>query len=455
MSFYEHYRLFVGELTKTIVEPAPAWPWSACRRCSVSEDPGWAEVTRHAPISLLGEHKFLESSKIRRTGMALWDAAVAAGVPAVRIGGRGTPRAEEVSPCMSVNSYYEDQMWKKVATGKSDDFIVRLDRIGLGKKILDLAHIRAHQQGDCGYRKSGWWSSYQATTYSFACAIAELTVAQAYDLPVDLNAENVLPYGIVAYPSLRLGYKGRRNPYLQVPTADSKKHVDRVGAYVCVSVEPGHDPVAILDGVDSKRHEKDWWSYQPKIGTVVGWDTPAGVLCRDLARPIRVGWESVYNKKSFTVPSSDLLPPPTLHDYLEEAREHWGALPDTYLPVSWWTYNRDEVVGVDRTPRLPCHSCVMFHPTVDGGLRAPAKWLVYSNETPKALKGQVEEQDHEKVLKAHRKALTKAFRTVIKEKQESSRCSRTEYQRESAVLRNSWEGRLRLERAKETRRRRR
>lgn len=442
---YEHYKRYIQALVRDKREPAPAWPWSACSSCYTSVDAGWSEVFHRLPGQLLGD-SFLAPSRLRKSGLAVWDAAVSAGDPMIRT--PGSRRPEEVKAFMSINDYYQNVMWPAVAHGTPNPYVVAADHLPFGPQLLELAHARAHQQGDKGYRKSGWWHSYAGTTYLFAKACAEIITARVYGLPIDPNADNMLPFGIVVCPSPRVGFK-ENQPFLQVLADEAKRHIDKVGAYVCVSVTPGYDPRAVLDDVDSQMSEDDWWSYQPRFFSVVGWETPAGLMCRDLCEPHRVGWEKVYKKKAFTAPAADLMPPTTLDDYITEAK-HKIEIPEGYGSIESWVARLQHVNGYDRTPELPCRSCVMFHPSVQNGLKAPAKWRIYSNEVPRWLRGRVEEKDSEKVLTDHKQKLTKAFKVIAKKKAGGSARA---YRSRAARKRRGWEEHLREERKREKRRR--
>lgn len=444
-SVYEHYRLYVKEMVKDKRAPAPAWPWTSSNRCSTNIEPAWHDVFKKLPGDLLGA-SWLAPSSLRESGFALWDAACAAGEPTIRT--KGIRRPEEVAPFLSINGYYHSVMWPAVARSEPDPYVLAADKMCHGEEILNLAHVRAHQLGDCGYRKSGWWHSYAGTAYLFAKACAELVTAKVYDLPINPNAENMLPYGIAAYPSPKIGFK-ENQPYLQVLADEAKRHVDNICAYVCVSITPGYDPLMILDDADSRASEDDWWSYQPRFFRVVGWETPVGLMCRDLCEPHRIGWEKVYKKKAFTAPVVDLLPAQTLPEYIAEAAEKL-PLQEGYSSIESWAQRLEHVRGYDRTPELPCRSCVMFHPSVQNGLKAPAKWRIYSNEVPRWLRGKVEETDNEKVLSEHKTKLTKAFKVI--ERRKAGGGVRA-FRKRAAGKRRRWEEHLREERKREKRRR--
>ena len=104
---YEHYKLYINSLIQEKREPAPAWPWTVCNRCSESEDPNWREVFKRMPVELMGD-SFLAPSGLRNSGLAIWDAAVAAGTPMMRT--EGIRRPEEMKTHLKINDYYQKEM---------------------------------------------------------------------------------------------------------------------------------------------------------------------------------------------------------------------------------------------------------------------------------------------------------------------------------------------------------
>lgn len=436
------------------VHPAPAFPWGGCNKCSSSEDRGWAEVFKSHPCDLL-EDGFLSVSSKRSSGMAAWDAAVACGAMSHRL--EPVPgverRTEDVPTVCNTNEFYRSGIWKCIADGVHSPYVVDLEDSAYPEMLLDFAHTLAHVRGDVGYRKSGYWHTYCATSYFFAEAAAEIAVATAFDLPVDFNRYPILPYGIRALPSPRIGFNERR-PAMQLPVDVAKNDVDKIGAYVCVSVEPGHDPISHLEDVDSKVSDNDWWSYQPRKLVLVGWDTPLGLCSRDLTSMSRVGWEPTFKRKAFTEPCDDLMPITSLQSYLEEAK---GTPPgDSFKPLSWWVENSSLLSGRTRTPFLPCTSCLLFHPSVDNGLRAPAKWRIFSNEIPRWVDKKGLELDNSKVLKDHKELLKKALKSVWRSKMRyvGTAPDVAAFKRLRASRRRLWDAHIKEERKKWKRRRR-
>jgi hypothetical protein len=441
MTFFENYRqLALEDLNDEDSPLSHIWAESHGLSSATEE---WDLVRKARPRSTLFPDSLRAKSALRPSGYALWDWIVCGGRPKTRRGAydriQAELRADDFTAIRSTNRYWVEHMWPRYAARQLGDGSPILDLSSLPRTeaegILKMAHHMAHVRGDAKARKAGGWSSFMATSRSFAQAIAELAVSRELNLPVNPELKNSLPWGVVAVPSPRAGFT-ERPAVLQVPFSHRSNPSDDL-LYVCVGVEAGVDPLQVTDITD-RTSPVDWWSYQPLRLHICGWETAAWVFSQETARLMKFGWEST-DKQAVTTLCADLLPVTGLAQMLLPR----PATPQGYKPLGEWLEEDWERPG---TPSLPCPACLLRPLYSSPSFSLPGWRGMFDPD--------LAEKDQRLVRKEFNKTLRSALRSVHVQKGAQSVEGEKEYTRKYRVHRDLWEAKLKTIKEKDRKRRR-
>jgi hypothetical protein len=359
---------------------------------------------RMTPCSTLLPKNFAEKSDIRSEGYKMWDFIMASHAQGTKlkkkpISFRDIPPEKGVT----TNSYWFEDTWQKFVYQDEGDFhneeagCLDLRRMDDAYKYIDLASQVAYNVGDRTYKSSKYWDDYSSNSYYFAKAFAEIVVAIATGLPMDLSKKEPFPYGIVVRPSLRMGFSEETAPILQEPIT-SGMSIDESLIFICVAIEPGIDPAAVLSSYGRKT-EDCAWAYLPQKAAIAGWETAAWVSLSTVTSLDRIGWTDLQSKAALSTHCKDLIQFPTLQRAIDSVIESEGKPPENYRYLTHWLengyYPAREV--------LPCTSC--FLTTRD--FESPFQHPTYATKF-KVTRGSALEVE----LNEYKKTLNKGFTSI-------------------------------------------
>jgi hypothetical protein len=359
---------------------------------------------RLTPCSSLIPVHFAEKSEIRPEGYKMWDFIMASHAQGTKL--KKNPTSfRELTPDKGVvtNSYWFEDTWQKFVYQDEGDFhnqnagCLDLRRMDDAYKYIDLASQVAYSIGDRAYRKANYWEDYNSNSYYFAKAFAEIIVAMLTGLPVDFSKKEPLPYGIVVRPSLRMGFTEETAPILQEPIT-THMSIDENLIFICVAIEAGTDPAAVLSSY-GKKTEDCAWAYLPQKVAIAGWETAAWVSLSTVTSIDRIGWTDMKAKAALSTHCKDLIQYPTLKRAISSLIESEGRPPDSYKYLTHWLengyYPAREV--------LPCPSCFLSVRDHESPFQHPTYATKFKLRPGTPLMGELNE---------YKKTLNKGFTSI-------------------------------------------
>ena len=367
------------------------------------------------------------ASKFRENGLAAWDMALTLGRTSEQLTGPDHD-LRRIPAVRGLPFRTWEEMWQMRSHNIWDKspYMVNFCQ---NQGLLELAHVMAHD-------RAVWWPSQAfekctaAYTRLFAQAIADVTVAHAYNLPLDPWSISPLPYHIRAVPTLRSSFTEADVPVLQVRIPSKRaKVVDRDIVYVSVAIEVGPDPAQFVD-VTALRPSPytDQYAYQPVAAYVVGWETIMYAYSVDVAPMEHMGRkrheESRDKEFGFSIHHKDLFPPQMLENILVLGTVECGP---TYDRQATWDVHIESEEYDERalrTPMMLCNMCYMHNPMTQMSLGLPP-----AGDWDEKLKDE---------WKRFKPAYRKAERMVYNARQHLSGDSKKEYREEYRVHNRCW-----------------
>jgi len=315
------------------------------------------------PVDELFKGNPFEPSRFRQEGLAVWDLALRVGRKpgnAVKSSYRALRR---VMP--TVNSFWADTMSRVALFDRSYSKEKHCVDYSLQPHLLTLAHEIAHSRIDC-IPKADKRYAFCSSSHIFAQAVAEVTVAWVFGLPLRIGAKNSLPKGLVAVPTLQFGFTDPRTiPAMVVRMKEPHVVQDVDSVFILVSIQPGYDPLAVYElGMPTASSEYDKMAYLPYIATIAGWETLAGLTCGVECTCERFGPYDPGCDCCLGLSVYDLQPPKTLPTV-------FSMLTDRMIG---YTRCEDLLSGppvFPTTPGLPCLHCLLKNPNVENGAVFP------------------------------------------------------------------------------------
>ena len=329
-----------------------------------------------SPEDLYPERLF-ERSQIanREHGYALWDFILRNGRTKLRTAldqgdARGIVDGKGAFG-RALNGWWMPQVGPAYLRGAPDELPYVRDFMKKDYFLVEAAHALAHRHGDELLPAMSFWRSYTYTSRIFVQYLSELYIASEFGVPIDIYQPpgQTLAWGIVGHPTLRCGFESRR-PVLQIPYTYSAMP-DRDFAHVCVAIEPGADPLAVLIP-GAGIQPADRLSYQPRRLFCAGWTLSSWAYCQELRWPERIGWAQ-EPKAAFTTLCEDLFAPHWFYQYLEVAKREAIGYTHNHRLLDGWVQELKELISM--TCVLPCTDCLLFHGGIENGINlAPRKW---------------------------------------------------------------------------------
>jgi len=323
--------------------------------------------------TLLPNNNLAEKSEIRPHGYKMWDFIMASHAQGTKLRTKASSfRNLAPEKGLTTNSYWFEDVWQKFVYQDEGDFhneeqgCLDFKRMEGAYRYIDLASQMAYSKGDKTYKKSNYWEDYSSNSYHFAKAFSEIVVAMVTGLPLDLTKEEPLPYGIVVRPSLRMGFTEETAPILQDPIKPNMS-VDENLIFVCVALEAGPDPAAVLSSYGKKTKDCAW-AYLPQKAAIAGWETAAWVSLSNVTSLDRIGWTDLTAKAALSTHCKDLINFSSLQRVIDTLISNGEQLTENYKYLTHWLehgyYPAREV--------LPCPSCFLTTNDYESPFQHPA-----------------------------------------------------------------------------------
>ena len=359
-----HNRAFSGTAYDDISDPALSYE-------------RWKRVRLRKPMELVDPNPFVRSPD-RDGGYRCWDAVVRIPDPAWR-----NSKPEHLYRLRSIrgcNRQWVQEIWPKLMRwtlmgpeelGRLlESWIFDLRLIPHGWEVFEAAHVLAHMRGDrlLASTKEGPADLFPLAALFRRC-VAEVIVALAYDLPLDVGNRCVsqygdtnLPYGIsvgssiwLSDPKLTVAYEG-----------PAMMQLDRTLGLVDVGMMIRAHPAAY--DIGSTQHtETDRFAWMPRLVCIAGWETPATLFHWLLAQPCPDG--PIFPAMS----AADLMTPDSFWAYLALGTLHRGSPPGgpTWKRLFEWMNSGEYLEAYARTPPLPCKHCLTVNRRVENAPQRP------------------------------------------------------------------------------------
>lgn len=337
---------------------------------SLSADP-WHTILGQRPTDLVDPNPFAPS-RFRDEGYQVWDAAI--GVPACQhrvsrvISMRDTPILRNhnrhwndiVGPALlRVGPLGEN----KKLLRPTASWIFDLTEMDDGWWILEAAHALAHLRGDTKNSTRYWAKGLSKVGPHIQAYVAEIIVALAYDLPLDVGprdqgkpAEPDFPcYGIEVKSSSSF-----ESPFLRAPWTNREAlRMDETLAVVSVAIFIEPHPYGFISGT-LQHTARDRWCCLPSMAMIVGWETVDVIAHQPLvsSKPSERHVPTCYGMHA-----ADMMPPDLFWGYLELGRKARGPAQtnDRYMYFWDWVASPQFRRLINETPPMFCKGCLNWN----------------------------------------------------------------------------------------------
>jgi hypothetical protein len=295
--------------------------------------PAWRKLRSMSPAQLVALDPF-EPSEVRPGGYKVWDGAIA--IPKNSLFNPVVQPMSRLKAVRNCNDYWiKDGTLAMCRVGPigpqgqlvrpRSDWIFDLKELVEGWRLLELAHHLTVLRGYWQLTDKGMRVGKPYIAYRFQSSLAEVLVARAYNLPLDIGerVENRpgrpdLPYyGIEIKSSSRF-----QSPFMRVPkTGKESLRIDETLAVVCVGVFIEPPPSGYVNKTQAVS-DADRWCCMPTMGIIAGWEladviTHQAVMSRTM--------DDTKADQCYCMAPEDLMPPASFYAYLDKARKHFGT----------------------------------------------------------------------------------------------------------------------------------
>ena len=369
----------------------------------------WRAIFKSPPQRLVSPNPFTLSD-IRPGGMKVWDSAV--GIPAadhrtsVLLNMARTPTLKDCNTHWKCNVLPALQSVGPLGPNNSivrpkAPYLIDYTKIPGGWMYIEAAHVLAHIRGDTKRISKNPSAIPSSTAGHFQAALANITVALLYDLPLYIGAYDegmyAMPdfedYGIEVKSSSRFGL-----PFLRAPWLNKEAlRFDATLAVVSVGVFVEPHPYSYNTGTMIPG-KNDHWCCTPTMAMVTGWETVDVITHQPI---VSANPENAYSPVCYGMHPADMMPPDLLWAYLKLGNQHLGrpaTVDENHVYVNDWVNSKEFANLLSRTPPLPCKSCLSWNPRTVGVPRRPEgfppkpsqlkkfpEWQAYYEEVKKVL----------------------------------------------------------------------
>ena len=339
----------------------------------------WQRVHPRSPSELIDPDPFAKSP-YREGGYRSWDAAVR--IPDSAWRNSEPERLYDLRSIRSCNSQWMTEIYPALRRPMpypiqerieiSAPFTFDLQSMENGLEVLETAHVLTHLRGDRLLASSAQKpTDPPALAKLFQRSVAEVIVALAYDLPLDVSDRPVSDYGDTNLP---LGISVSSsvwspNPKLTVAyDGPAMLQLDKTLAVVDVGMVVRGHPQAFDDGTGCHT-AGDRFGCMPCLVYIAGWETPEVILHWLIA-------QSYSDGPRFPAMSpEDLMTPDTFWAYLALGKLHEGAptSDDNWKRPPDWMNSNEYLQAYMRTPPLPCKHCLELNKRAEYAPQRPRR----------------------------------------------------------------------------------